>query len=143
MLLYPLTHIWRKELIMNIESIEKRKEKYLAHYEAKLEKMYVTEIVKIFKWFVKKYPKRTLEWSSGMGTAFWVLDGEILDCSDLEPDFNHWNSLQNRYGCKERLPDRRIQRLMPLWEFENSIHDMTYVGIDWIDIGNFHSDSFK
>ena len=128
---------------MNIESLERRKENYLAQYEAKLELMYVKEIEKVFKWFVKKYPKRTLKWVSGMGTAFWVLDDNILDCSDLEQDFNHWNQLKNRFGCKARLPDRKMQLLMPLWDFHNSIHDMTNVPLNWIDIGDFHSDSFK
>lgn len=128
---------------MNSVSLENRKEKLLKQYTTKLESMYIKEIEKVFKWFKKKYPKRRLQWVSGMGTDYWVLDGEILDCSDLEQDFNHWNSLQNRFGCKSRLPNRKMQRLMPLWEFYNSIHDMTNIALISIDIGNFHSDNFK
>ena len=128
---------------MNIESLENRKQKLLKQYTSKLESMYIKEIEKVFKWFVRKYPKRRLQWVSGMGTDYWVLDGEILDCSAVEQDFNHWNSLQNRFGCTSKLPNRKMQRLMPLWEFYNSINDMTNIALISIDIGIFHSDDFK
>lgn len=128
---------------MNIESLENRKQKLLKQYTSKLESMYIKEIEKVFKWFVRKYPKRRLQWVSGMGTDYWVLDGEILDCSAVEQDFNHWNSLQNRFDCKSKLPSRKMKRLIPLWEFYNSINDMTNIALIWIDIGDFHSDNFK
>lgn len=128
---------------MNIVSLENRKQKLLKQYTSKLESMYIKEIEKVFKWFVRKYPKRRLQWVSGMGTDYWVLDGEILDCSAVEQDFNHWNSLQNRFGCKSKLPNRKMQRLLPLWEFYNSINDMTNIALISIDIGIFHSDDFK
>ena len=46
---------------MNIVSLENRKQKLLKQYTSKLESMYIKEIEKVFKWFVRKYPKRRLQ----------------------------------------------------------------------------------
>lgn len=129
--------------IINVDSLEKRKAAYLETHEKRLVDLYTKEMHKVMTWFVKKYPKRRLEWVSGMGTFYWYLDGKPLDCADLETDFNHWMQLSNCYGSKPKKPCRIMQRLMPLWDFYNSIRDHTHVPMHWIDIGDFSSDDYK
>lgn len=125
------------------KKLEQKKAKYLEAYENKLTQMYTKEIEKVMLWFVAKYPKRRLRWVSGMGTFGWNLDGKSLDCSCVETDFSHWNQLRNKYGCKNREPDRWYRKLMPLWHFYNSISNHTNVPLYWIDIGDFDSNDYK
>jgi hypothetical protein len=123
--------------------LEQKKARYLEAYENKLTKLYTQEIEKVMIWFVTKYPKRRLKWVSGMGTYYWKLDGKILDCSCVETDFNQWNQLRGTYGCKNREPDRKYRKLMPLWDFYNSISDHSNVSLNWVDIGDFDSNDYK
>ena len=112
---------------MNIEKLEEMKAKLSFSYHRRLVQMYLEEISKVFVWFEKHYPKRTLEWKSGMGTHFWVLDDEIL----------HWDaSYFTGDGYTDVEPDRYIKKLLPLWNFYLSICDSTNIDCGWIDIGD-------
>ena len=128
---------------MDLVAIEQQKAEFLAEYDAKLVDLYTTEIKKVFEWFVAKFPKRELEWYSSNGYFGWRLDGEELNCTDTEMDFNHWITIRNTFDTKARCPDRKMEKLMPLWDFFNSIRDHTNVQLNWIDIGNFNSKDFK
>jgi hypothetical protein len=126
-----------------MKNLEAKKEQYLATYEKRLVDLYTKEIKKVFLWFAEKYPKRHLRWWSNMGSFGWEVDGKELDCFAFEQDLNHFNVWQNRYEWKALKPHRKALRLMPLWEFYNSISDHTHVPLNWIDIGEFTSEDFK
>jgi hypothetical protein len=119
------------------KEIEQLKAKATESYNAALEAIYIEQIKKVFAWFREKYPKRTLEWSSGMGVAFWVLDGEIVNWETMEMDIQgSWHRTK---------PDRKAQRLMPLWDFFHSIHDVTNIEIKTytLDIGDVTFDNLN
>lgn len=111
----------KKERMLTIE--EEKKELTEAYNEAMYE-LYKVEIQEAIDWFHAKYPKRTIQWRSGMGTCFWIMDEEIL----------HWNTLDVKHSSGmweqwyvDAVPDRRAQRLLPLWNVFQSIHDNTNV----------------
>lgn len=101
--------------------------------------LYRAEIVKVFAWFAAHYPKRTLMWCSGMGAAFWVLDDEIL----------HWNTLDTKYTSGmwetyyvDAVPDKRAKKLIPLWDFFQSIHDVTHTFGQLPCLGDINQEDF-
>ncbi len=126
-----------------MKNLEAKKAKYRDTYEKRLVDLYTKEIKKVFLWFAEKYPKRHLRWWSSMGGFGWEVDGKELDCFAFKQDFKRWNPLRNCYEYKEVKPHRKALRLMPLWEFYNSISDHTHVPLNWIDIGEFTSEDFK
>lgn len=122
------------------EQLEQGKSLLTEVYEADIEELYKEIMQEILRWFRFKFPKRKLKWVSGMGSCFWVLDGEIL----------HWEVLVETHddhgyqtGYKEPEPDRKQRLLKPLWDFFQSIHDHTnYLG-RWIHIGDHSTEDLK
>jgi len=86
-------------------------------HETDLERIYKSERAKVFQWFNKKYPKRTLKWVDGMGTCMWVLDDEILDFPDVA-DVKEIN-------FSDYIDGRKWKKLLPLLEFYRKIQDST------------------
>ncbi len=114
----------------DVDRFEEIKKKLTDDYSAAIDKMYRAEVVKAMIWFKDKYPKRTLEWKSGMGTCFWVLDDEIL----------HWDSLILVFtnSCwdlhyEQTKPCRIANKLLPLWFVYQSMMDMSNVCINNVD----------
>jgi len=125
----------------NTNLMEKRKEQITIKYHREMSNLYNTELHKIFQWFVKKFPKHHLKWYSRMGSNFWELDGEILD----------WNTADLKYtkGCwstyyVDAVPDRKAKVLKPLWDFYQSVNDVTNcVSDDWIQTMELNSNDYK
>jgi len=118
-----------------LKELEKEKEAIAAIFYGELEDLYKIEIRKVFGWFTEHYPKRTLKWVSGMGTCFWVLDGEIL----------HWDTLTLVHSpgmhYVDPLPDRKAEKLLPLWYFFRSINNVTHTLQYAVDLGDITMES--
>ncbi len=91
--------------VIDCEFLEKIKANFYENYQTAIFNLYAVEIGKIFIWFKTHCKNHTLEWSSGNGTNFFILDGEILDL--------------NIKGNK------RVNFLKPLSDFQKSINDET------------------
>ena len=118
--------------MIDLTAIEERKQELTDNYLEALSVLYQVEIKKCIRWFKEKFPKRTIEWKSGMGTCFWVLDDEIL----------HWNTLDQYYtsewdiAYRDSTPDRIAQKLQPLWDVYQSINNASNVIGPPIDTGD-------
>jgi len=104
--------------------IEVMKEQISRDCHNRLRHLYTQELINVFDWFKRHYPKRHLKFVAGMGTGFFVLDDEIL----------HWSSAdlaQSKDGYDlyyvDAKPDRHARKLLPLWNFYQSIMDSSNV----------------
>lgn len=86
--------------------LEKQKLLIFMRYSEGLENLYRTECARIMRDFVRDYPNHKIEWVSGMGTCFWVINNKIIYFDD--------------YKFKDA---RLTSKLMPLIKFYNSIRD--------------------
>ena len=109
-------------MLIDIAALEIKKEELQTEYYTALERLYTTELVKVFQWFVEKFPQRKLKWVSEMGCEFFILDGDIL----------HWDALTLMHSddgwdmyYEDAVPDRKAKILRPMWDFFQMIHDVT------------------
>lgn len=122
-------------------------------YHERMSRLYTNEVKKVIRWFMEKYPKRTIKWVSGMSTCFWVLDDEILDWSCLDVHYvptsvvDYGDGVKHRFGgehvWRESVPDRRALRLMPLWNLYQSINDVTHVLGGLVDTGDIDMEDVR
>tara|TARA_R110000851_G_C13102760_1_gene569318 strand:- start:71120 stop:71533 length:414 start_codon:yes stop_codon:yes gene_type:complete len=117
----------------DVARLEEFKEKLDTDHYTKLCDTYTKLVKDAIRWFAVKYPKRTIKWSSGMGTCFWVLDHEILHWNTL--DMKHTAGMWSTYYV-DAEPDKRAERLLPLWYIYQSINDATHVHGAPIDTGD-------
>jgi len=61
------------------EEYHRKQSELEAEYIQKTVDVRYAELCVVLEWFKENYPKRRLEWRSGMGTGFWKLDDTILD----------------------------------------------------------------
>ena len=108
---------------INIKQLEEFKEKQLDIFMNSIDTMYRAELDKIFVWFKEKFPKRILEYVDGMGTNFFVIDGDILS------------------GRSEYEQERIRPILKPLFDFIDSIQDSTN-SYGFVCIGDKRMDRF-
>lgn len=125
---------------ISLKDLEEKKLAATIKYNQEIDAIYIEQMEIIMRWFVWSFPKRNLKWVSGMGTCFWVLDGEIL----------HWETLVERsfdngwtYRWVEPELTRQQKVLLPLYRFLQSINDATNVDCNVIDIGDFNSNNYK
>ena len=124
---------------MTYEEIEKEKERLQAEYHETVETLYRLKINEVFKWFKKRFPKRRLDWWSGMGAFGWDVDGAPFDCETFITDYIA--NISGHRVLKETKWTRQQVVMRPLIEFYRSISDHTnYSGV-WIDIGNHSTDN--
>jgi len=94
-------------------------EQYMNQLTAKLTK----QLLSVLKWFGENCPNHTLEWVDGMGTGFFVLNGDI----------QHWNTVDSRYTASTgsthyvdaEPPNRVAEYLEPCWDFYQMFFDAT------------------
>ncbi len=125
---------------ISLKDLEEKKLAATIKYNQEIDAIYIEQMEIIMRWFVWSFPKRHLWWVSGMGSCFWVLDGEIL----------HWETLVERsndhgwtYHWVEPELTRQQKVLLPLYRFLQSINDATNVDCNVIDIGDFNSNNYK
>ena len=110
------------------ENMVKRNEKLFADYMDKVDDMFTAEIQKIIMWFEINYGRetRSLEWKDGMGTCFWVYNGDILD--DEAPE-----------GSKD---SRIFKVLHPCKTFLDAFVETPHGVMSIPSIGDFQSERF-
>ena len=129
-----------------MQLLEESKEKITELYCQQMSDLYTARIKETIRWFMEKFPKRTIKWHSGMGTNFWEMDGEILHWSCMDYRYiptkivDYGDGVKHHFGgyCdwRESIPDRRAEVLWPLWNLFQSINDVTnFLGAD-IDTGD-------
>lgn len=126
----------------NFKSLEQLEDEKEAAYDRWIDTqcdIYVREVKKVLSWFRDKFPKRHLKWMDGMGTSFWILDGEILDCDIYHPKWYSSPIKTSRFKDMEHWT-RQQKVLWPLVRFQQSIEDCTYTHNCGVEIGEWEID---
>ena len=108
-----------------IEDIEADKEALYDAWQEALTNLMQQEIAKVFAWFKQHYPKRKLKWVEGMGAAFWTIDDEIMQWNVID---EKWTNNMWDVSYVDAKPGRKARKLMPLWNFYQQFHDVTWTG---------------